>query len=324
MPATRWSLTSKQVQDATSHTLLTELVASCYFLPMPGIPGERLPTTLYHYTDIYGLQGIYEKGELWATHGLYLNDTSEISLGLSSIQIEILRRYNSILEKRSNEFEQGNDPGPPSSEMVELDILRGLFDDYGKYSECYVVSLSAVGDQLSQWRAYAKDGYCIGFSTVELRKTLTDNQYIGRVKYNSKSWEAIARKNVQLSRRLWRESVDWGFEDKVRRFMVMNEIVKAAAFLKDSHFDEEKEIRIVEAHAIANHFTPSVRFGMTPRIKIPITARSISTVTVGPGVHADLRAQSLIRYFSRTRFKGNPALKHEPTVRKSVIPYRDW
>lgn len=38
-----------------------------------------LPETLYHYTDIRGVQGIWEKGELWATSALFLNDTSESS-----------------------------------------------------------------------------------------------------------------------------------------------------------------------------------------------------------------------------------------------------
>lgn len=291
---------------------------------MPGIPGERLPRTLYHYTDIYGLQGIYEKGELWATDGFYLNDTSELSLGLSSIHLAVLRRYNQILEKRTAAIEAGGSLEPPTAEMLELDILGDLLDESKTDGSCYVVSLSAVGDQLSQWRAYAKDGYCIGFSTVELRNCLSELQYIGRVKYNEKSWEATSKDNVRFARGLWRESAKWDYEEKLRRFVVMNEIVKQAAFLKDSHFSEEKEVRIVEAHGIPNHFTPSPRFGMTPRIRIPITAKCIQSVTVGPGVHTELRVRSLRHYFSKVGFAGKRGDAPQPTVRKSVIPYRDW
>jgi hypothetical protein len=41
-----------------------------------------LPEVLYHYTDIKGLQGIWEEGQIWATDSRYLNDTSELRLGV--------------------------------------------------------------------------------------------------------------------------------------------------------------------------------------------------------------------------------------------------
>ncbi|XCI62547.1 hypothetical protein MPNTM1_03709 [Mycolicibacterium parafortuitum] len=31
---------------------------------------EPLPDTLYHYTDIHALQGIWEKGAIWGTESL--------------------------------------------------------------------------------------------------------------------------------------------------------------------------------------------------------------------------------------------------------------
>jgi hypothetical protein len=45
-----------------------------------------LPDTLYHYTDIKGLQGIWEEGNLWGTGSRYLNDTSELQLGVAMLQ----------------------------------------------------------------------------------------------------------------------------------------------------------------------------------------------------------------------------------------------
>lgn len=290
---------------------------------MPGIEGQRLPSTLYHYTDIYGLQGIYEKGELWATNGLYLNDTSELNLGLLTVTVEIQRRRIALLERVNRRLQAGEELAP-NSELAELDILYDIVEGGRHYSQCYVVSLSAKHDQLSQWRAYAKDGYCIGFATAELKECLTEGQYIGRVQYGDKRTELHAKKIVRLSRALWRASASGGFDDELRKFMVMSEVVKEAAFVKDSNFVEEKEVRIIHANATPNHFTASHRFGMTPRIKIPINEKCITSVTVGPGAHKDLRTRSLLWYFGQTPFMKDRSFTRTPEVKGSVIPYRDW
>jgi len=38
---------------------------------------DRVPQKLYHYTDLDGLMGIFNTGELWATDVQFMNDTSE-------------------------------------------------------------------------------------------------------------------------------------------------------------------------------------------------------------------------------------------------------
>ncbi|MEU6190491.1 hypothetical protein [Nocardia sp. NPDC047038] len=37
---------------------------------------------LYHYTDINGLKGILDSGEIWLTHMAYLNDSQEFEYGI--------------------------------------------------------------------------------------------------------------------------------------------------------------------------------------------------------------------------------------------------
>jgi hypothetical protein len=53
---------------------------------------QDLPDTLYHYTDINGLKGIWEDGHLWATGSRFLNDTSELRLGVTLIQSRVAQR----------------------------------------------------------------------------------------------------------------------------------------------------------------------------------------------------------------------------------------
>jgi hypothetical protein len=60
---------------------------------------QNLPDTLYHYTDINGLKGIWEEGNLWATGFRYLNDTSELRLGMALVQSRVATRQAAVLEE---------------------------------------------------------------------------------------------------------------------------------------------------------------------------------------------------------------------------------
>ncbi|HII0079828.1 TPA: hypothetical protein ACYX58_005502, partial [Klebsiella variicola] len=37
---------------------------------------------LYHYTNLYGFQGIVQSNVLWATHNMFLNDKTEFLHGI--------------------------------------------------------------------------------------------------------------------------------------------------------------------------------------------------------------------------------------------------
>jgi hypothetical protein len=47
---------------------------------------------LYHYTDIGGLKGILDSGQLWGTHAAYLNDSQEFSYGVDAI-CDLIKKY---------------------------------------------------------------------------------------------------------------------------------------------------------------------------------------------------------------------------------------
>lgn len=296
---------------------------------MSPVRPQRLPRTLYHYTDIYGLEGIYRSAELWATNTPYLNDTTEHQLGLAVVETRLLEQQLALMRKNRERFEAGK---PDLPGLDELKMLHEVIKEARRVSDCFVLSLTQNGDQLSQWRAYAKDGYSIGFSTKALRKSLGDRFLLARVQYHEDALSArTADDSIAFAKALWRDSADWTtgtgemLSDGARRFAVMGSITEEAAFVKDSHFYEEKEVRAVISNVAPNHFTASPRYGMTPRFKIPLVADAIESVTVGPGAHEDLRAQGLIRFVCMTPFgKAEAPSQNLPKVSKSAIPYRDW
>jgi hypothetical protein len=287
----------------------------------PAKPNRGLPDTLYHYTDIAGLEGIYTTGELWGTHVSYMNDTSELQIGLDAV--------SALLERGLNEFMSENLWGEyePPEGLGRLEDLKELINivDYAKEAECYVVSLSKEHDQLSQWRAYAKAGYCIGFSTEALFQSVYPWRRLGEVQYFSDERNRdIPLAIVELLRREI-ERFESGESDEnqtpeSRKFRLADSVAESAVFMKDRSFEEEREVRIVEAMTDSGDiFFTGSRFGMTPRTKIPLIDGAIKSITVGPGVHADLRLRSLSMYVRKKGFKGSdPASALDNPVGDSV------
>lgn len=295
-----------------------------------------LPETVYHYTDIYGVQGIYESGELWATSSRYLNDSTEATLGLHSLknrlletEIEILQAQNAIYRDALDDGQSVEDRPGASQELAKLrersKKLKPVVDaieDVSKYIDCFIVSLSEVPDQLSQWRGYARDGYCIGFSTEKLCKALGEDYELRKVIYGDEGAIAsmyLDRVTAITSRLANSTTVD---DEDHRSWALRSAIRFESAFVKDPRFSEEQELRIVPFDIVKpNHFTPG-RYGMMPRHKISIPRDAITEVWVGPGAHKELRARSLWQYFYHRR--ADFELECSPEVRQSGVPYRDW
>lgn len=139
---------------------------------------HKAPSTdlLYHYTDQYGLVGIIERRELWASNLGCLNDISEFKHGLDLLRSSGRQIIEEILADRPPD-----EPETQSAERVFKYLIdeaerRYLSRDPAEY--LFVFSLfgsnrrfvpggleSDPGDNLQQWRAYNKGGfgYCIGF-----------------------------------------------------------------------------------------------------------------------------------------------------------------
>lgn len=98
----------------------------------------------YHYTDLYGLQGILKSGSIWLSDSSSLNDLTEGKL--------ILNHACKTLESMGD--------------FKRLDRLKSLIQM--SLSKSYIGSFSRFGNRLSQWRGYANKnstgGFAIGFN----------------------------------------------------------------------------------------------------------------------------------------------------------------
>jgi hypothetical protein len=102
---------------------------------------DGFPTTLCHYTDFGGLQGILQSGALWATYSQTLNDGSEQEYGLQTVNRYIERLPNS---REMNTFRAS----------MTLPAPRN-----------FVCCFCEESDLLSMWIAYSQrgGGFCLEF-----------------------------------------------------------------------------------------------------------------------------------------------------------------
>lgn len=104
---------------------------------------EQPDGLLFHYTTAAGIIGILENCQLWATEYRHLNDRQEYRIAAHLLK------------------EQLNTSG----------LSQTLRHSFGQLiaktqEQCFVLSFSEAGDQLSQWRAYCPggSGYALGFA----------------------------------------------------------------------------------------------------------------------------------------------------------------
>src|ERR1700733_14426531 len=108
------------------------------------VEAEKPPPVIYHYTNDAGLAGIIETGRLWFSDIFGLNDPSELRHGLS-IGIELLKSRITGARPEIATF---------ASMFERFDLDAGI-EEAGHF---FICCLSADGDDLGQWRAYADDG----------------------------------------------------------------------------------------------------------------------------------------------------------------------
>ncbi len=228
---------------------------------------EKPPSTLYHYTSQKGLLGIIEKGEIWATDILYLNDAMEYkyAVNLFSEKIEKFKKaYSTVPPFFSSSIESMEEhrrtypivPTPPyryDKEWLEYNMLDDLYVFIQDIEyHIFVFSLSQKRDLLSQWRGYCPygNGYSIGFETSYFTSNMKDHglrfikceydegvqkkmiedfvdSYINDVKKNIKKLSELRDSRIGLMR------------EYINKFLLI------ASTLKSKSFEEEEEWRLV-------------------------------------------------------------------------------
>ena len=120
------------------------------------ISGGNTPKKLYHYTDYSAIKGIFETNEFWLTNSAFTNDSSEFQHGFELLIKEF---------ENTKKFSNG---------IIKRKIVPEIIDHITNRSiaDVFLVSFSSLGDNISQWRAYGRDGegYMLEFNSTDINK----------------------------------------------------------------------------------------------------------------------------------------------------------
>lgn len=286
-------------------------------LRFPARTGAR-PARLFHYTSHRGLLGILNSNVLWATNALYLNDSSELSYGLS-----VARAQLHAIESESDLVKEFLRLG---HELLDLEVLVP-----GR--QFYACCLCQDPDILSQWRAYADPGggYAIGFDMEDLtRAGVKANLSLFPVDYGTRvNGELLAHDIKALCEALLQCAKHTPGNDNVLISAACEDLNLTFIFrlfwLKHPGFAEEKEWRILANFDSTDVTRLNFRQGQTtflPYVELDPSAFGdsfeklpIREVVHGPTVHPQLAAQSLDALFKKHGFT-------VPKIWGSTIPLR--
>lgn len=285
-----------------------------------GTQPER-PKILYHYTNAQGLDGILRNHKFWATHHRFLNDSSELSYGISL--------YNEIIEEKL--LKEDNE--------IKKDFLRKTLNPIESYSgfiQSYVSCFCERDDLLNQWRVYAGlgAGYAIGIRTnlIALRRgpsTPRPDIYFRKVEYDLQRQKALISHIIGLAFEILdRHTVGMSAGDAIPVIarccaFSRENLLQYSLFFKNSAFLAEEEWRICFI-TVGSEQTDLIQYrpgqyGIVPYVALelegPRKRLPIESITIGPTRDATGARLSLDGF---ARAQGYPFIK----IRDSKIPLR--
>jgi hypothetical protein len=186
--------------------------------------GVIMGNVIYHYCNVDAFKAIIQNKTLWLSSVYNLNDYKEIQWIKEKVLIKIKEYTN------KNSFEKFNS-------------FIKLYEN--QQPTVYIASFSQGDDLLSQWRAYANDGYgvAIGFNSEYFK----ENNLIktSKVLYNENQQqieiEKILEPLLKLDEKINLESNE--FKEYCKN--IIDDINNLSAKSKNELFKEEQEVRLI-------------------------------------------------------------------------------
>jgi hypothetical protein len=258
------------------------------------------PDILYHYTTQEGFLGIIQSKTLWASSIRHLNDSSEFNYAIN------------LALRISNDYVKSGKDDSGFKQIVR--VFRHVLN-------IYVCSFSTQKDQLSQWRAYCRDGggFSIGFDAAHLEDLAgTQDFTLENCTYDQVGHDSEMKELVD-----WVEASNDSPQLTVEQ--ILTRLMKMAPRMKHPSFSEEKEWRLANRHIIPVVPNSDIlyRFGksfLVPYRKFQLRDEIdtlVKEVVVGPTPHSELSVSTADEFLRHHGIK-------DVRAEKSKIPYRSW
>jgi len=280
-----------------------------------------VPTeTIYHYTNFPGMMGIVEKGVIWASNILYMNDSAEMNHAVELIKAEVSARIDERRTKRK----------------LLAQFLDWVSNRISSGHMLFATSFRANGNLLSQWRGYSSHGkgVSLGFDPVYLLSSAKSQSFqLGKCLYDPAEQQVLIKKvieSVECLAEEYGENIDESQRPPSQSFYdvfehVESDLLRIAAILKHPSFREEEEWRIVSP-VLVDYVSTPVKFREGTSMLVPYLEFALRTapdvpiefehVVLGPTPNINLSMNSLTMFLSKAGVKVNSGISY------CQIPYR--
>jgi hypothetical protein len=264
--------------------------------------GELRGTTLYHYTDWSGAEGILGSRHIWATAHDCTNDPAEIT-SCDGVILDVAARL------------QRTAPVGAAATTIGL-FLRGYRQDRHRTASTlplYLVCFSEARDDAEQWRRYgdAGRGICLGISLSQEPKPVSETYATQLVKVCYDESEMQNRLRVGFgnvsSVLAYREASEEVKLHGLRQLLYVASI--AAMTTKQHEWAVEQEVRLL-VHADQELVLERDSRGKSIRyVSIPLRAEAkrvaLKEVIIGPNQNATEAKARLTAVLSRAGYAEN-------------------
>jgi hypothetical protein len=274
------------------------------------------PPLLYHYTTIVGAYGILSSDSLWMTKTRYLNDTSELEIGIST--------FGAMLGEAMEERR------PPDEVDLLASVKRGMASFAG--SNICVTSFCEHGDLLSQWRWYGEGGrgVSLGVSSRVLRTLASGAINLWKCVYDERAHRELLGALLERLLSAYRDDRERhggtlaaeSRHELVERFLAG--FLQIAPIIKNPNFAEEREWRLVSLPIDLDDEAYGVRLTgdriiQRYELRFPRDedgwCRAIGSVVVGPTKDPELIGEAIAVLCRKIRIDCS-------AIEYSAIPFR--
>lgn len=184
---------------------------------------------IYHYCNMEAFKAIIQNKTLWLSSVYNLNDYKEIHW----IKDKVSKKISHVKNKEN---------------FLKYEVFEKMYLE--QLPNVYIASFSKGQDLLSQWRAYANDGFgvAIGFNTDYFKKN--NIIYTSEVLYNESKQEKLIDEILAPLEKIGNTISYESEEFKYLCKDVISNINNLSAKSKNELFEEENEVRLIHSPTI--------------------------------------------------------------------------